>query len=164
MFDLFRSRDKAVRYLLGGLLGLVALSMVITLIPGYGSSTRSFEQILAEVDKEPITVHDLQLQVQQIVKNRQIPQEMLQMYIPQLLDQMIAERALAYQAKRMGFEVTEADTASAIRSMLTQLFPDGQFNKQIYEQFLSQQGMTIPEFESNIQKNLLLLRLRNIAL
>jgi peptidyl-prolyl cis-trans isomerase D len=164
MFDLFRSRDKAVRYLLGGLLGLVALSMVITLIPGYGSASRAPEQVVAEVGKEPITVREVQSTLQSMMRNKSVPPEMVQLYVPQLVDQMINERALAYEAKRMGFEVSEAETASAIRSVLTQLFPNGEFNRAIYERFLAEQGLTIPEFESNISKNLLLLKLRNLAL
>src|SRR3954447_983959 len=164
MFDLFRSRDKAVRYLLGGLLGLVALSMVITLIPGYDSATRAPEQVIAEVGSEPITVREVQATLQGMMRNKSIPPEMVQLYIPQLVDQMINERALAYQAKRMGFEVSEAETANAIRSVLSQLFPNGEFNKDVYERFLAEQGLTIGEFESNIAKNLLVLKLRNIAL
>jgi peptidyl-prolyl cis-trans isomerase D len=164
MFDLFRSRDKAVRYLLGALLGLVAFSMVITLIPGYGSQQAGSEQVLAEVGKETITVRQLQTTMQSVLRNKQIPPEMVQHYVPQLIDQMIAERAIAYQAERMGFRVSDADVALAIRSMLTQVFPNGEFNRDVYARFLGQQGMSIAEFERNVRTNLLLMKLQNIAL
>src|SRR5260370_40937373 len=103
MFDLFRSRDKAVRYLLGGFVGLVALSMVITLIPGYGSASRSPDEVVATVGGEKITVRQVQMQLQNMMRNKSVPPEMVTLYLPQLIDQMISENALAYQAGRMGF-------------------------------------------------------------
>jgi peptidyl-prolyl cis-trans isomerase D len=103
MFDLFRSRDKAVRYLLGVLLGIVALSMVVTLIPGYGGPAGAPEQVVAEIGKDQLTIRQVQQQIQNMVRNKTVPQEMVQHYVPQLIDQMITERAVAYQAERMGF-------------------------------------------------------------
>jgi peptidyl-prolyl cis-trans isomerase D len=54
--------------------------------------------------------------------------------------------------------------ARAIRSMLTQLFPTGEFNRDIYSRFLAQQGLTIGEFEHNVKTNLLLIQLQNVVL
>lgn len=166
MFDLFRSRDKAVRYLLGGVLGIVALSMVVTLIPGYGTPNTASEQVVAEVGREQITLRQVQSTVQNLMRNRQVTSEMIQLYVPQIVDQMISDRAIAYQAERMGFKVSDEDLARAIRSVLPQgvLSADGTVNRETYTRFLGQQGLTIEEFEKNIRQNLLLLRLQNIAL
>jgi peptidyl-prolyl cis-trans isomerase D len=163
MFDLFRSRDKAVRYLLGALLGLVALSLVITLIPGYGTPSAPREQVVAEIGGEALTVREVQSTLQSALRGRQIPPEMIQFYVPQFVDQMITERAVAYQAERMGFKVTDEELANAIRSMIAQYFP-GEVKQEEYARFLSQQGLSIQEFERNVRQNLLRLRLENIAL
>src|SRR4028118_88136 len=117
MFDLFRSRDKAVRYLLGTLLGVVALSMVITMIPGIGEPTTNDELVVAEVGRETITVREVQALMQNLIRTKRVPQEMVQHYVPQLIDQMITERAVAFQAERMGFRVTAEDVGNAIRCL-----------------------------------------------
>jgi peptidyl-prolyl cis-trans isomerase D len=166
MFDLFRSRDKAVRYILGGVLTLVALSMVVTLIPGFGSGSAggSEQTIVAEIGGDPLTVREVQTTLQAAMRDKPFPPEMIQIYIPQLVDQMISERALAYQAERMGFQVTDEDVARAIRTMIPMVFQDGRFNRDMYMEFLSRQNLSIPEFESNVKKNLLLLKLQNLAI
>jgi peptidyl-prolyl cis-trans isomerase D len=163
MFDLFRSRDKAVRYLLGALLGIVALSMVVTMIPGFGSQTADSEQVVAEVGRDKITAREVQALMQNLIRSRRVPPEMVQHYVPQLIDQMITERAVAFQAERMGFRVSEEDVANAIRSMLPQM-AGANFDRAAYVGYLQQQGLTVEEFERNIRSNLMLLKLQNIAL
>ena len=88
MFDLFRSRAKAVRILLGVLLGMVALSMLVYLIPGAGTTVGdSTDQVVAEIGKEAVTVPEIELQLRNVLQNRQLPREMVDSYVPQLVDQ-----------------------------------------------------------------------------
>jgi peptidyl-prolyl cis-trans isomerase D len=166
MFDLFRSRAKAVRYLLGALLMLVAISMVVTLIPGFVGASYAPENIIAEIGDDVLTAREVQMIIQQQLRNKAFPREMAGVYVPMIINQMIAERAVAYQAVRMGFRVSEADVALAVESMMPQLYQNGKFvGRDVYAQILSQQmNMTIPEFEENVRKQILLTRLENFVL
>ena len=165
MFELFRSRDKAVRYLLTALLCMVALSMITYLIPGGGSSSsNSPDPVIAEVGGEPITYREVMVGLQGAMRDKTFPPEMVQNYVPEFVNQMISERAMAYQAKSMGFIITDEDLAESIRAMLPQVFQGGQLNADAYRGFLQQQGYTVADFEANVRKQMMLTRLRNLAL
>ena len=128
MFDLFRSRDKAVRILLGGLLLLVGFSMLTYLVPNYNNGGPSgSDTVIAEVGKDSITLAEAQRLIQATVRGRQLPTEILPTYIPQMLDQMVTERAMVMEAERLGLQVSDAEVAEAIRQMVPSLFPDGKF-------------------------------------
>jgi len=167
MFDLFRSREKSVRYVLGFLLGLVALSMVITLVPGYSGLVgggNSNPQVIAEIGDETVTVTDVRRLLDREFRGNRIQRGMESIYIPMIVQQMVSERALAYQAKRMGFNLSEAELSEAIASLIPQLFDNGKFvGKDVYASFLAQQNMSIPEFESAVEKQALASKLLSLA-
>jgi peptidyl-prolyl cis-trans isomerase D len=165
MFDLFRSRDKAVRILLGALLLLVAFSMLTYLVPNYNNGTTSSDTVIAEVGKTTITLAETQRLIQSTLRSRQLPTEILPTYIPQMLDQMVTDRAMELEAARLGIQVSDADVAEAIRQLVPSLFPDGKFvGKEAYASMLAQQNMTIDQFESDLKRQVAISRLRDIAL
>jgi peptidyl-prolyl cis-trans isomerase D len=167
MFDLFRSRDKAVRIMLGAILGVVALSMVTYLIPGgwmgSGGSTTD-TNVVATVGDVTITAPEAQRVIGNMMRGRNLPPEILTVYAPQMINQLIGDRALAYEAKRLGFVATEQETAEAVRHALpTQLFKDGKLiSKDLYAQVLGEQGMTIEQFESDMAQQVTINRLRDM--
>ena len=165
MFDLFRSRDKAVRILLGGLLLMVAISMLAYLVPNYSNGTSSADMVLAEVGNDVITITDAQRLVQSAMRNRQLPPEILPNYVPQMVDQLITERAMAYEAERLGFQVSDADVADTIRQLVPSLFQDGKFvGKDAYANMLAAQNLTIEQFENDLKRQVLITRLRDVAM
>src|SRR5690348_5871972 len=104
MFDLFRSREKSVRILLGALLGVVGLSMLTYLIPSYNTGGGSDDVVVAQVGKDVITLPEVQRIVQNQLRGRQMPAEILPTFVPQMVDNLINERAMVYEAQRLGFE------------------------------------------------------------
>jgi peptidyl-prolyl cis-trans isomerase D len=166
MFDLFRSRDKAVRIMLGGLLLVVALSMLTYLVPSYNLGGGGSDQVVAEIGKDTITLPEVQQTVQVQMRGRQMPPALMPHYIPQIISSMVNERALAFEAKRLGFKVSNEDLAAAIRQTLAQqLWPGGKFaGNEAYAALLAQQNLTIPQFEEDMALQLLVAKMHDVAM
>jgi peptidyl-prolyl cis-trans isomerase D len=164
MFDLFRSRDKVVKIFLGGLLVVVALSMLTYLVPSYEQGSSQNGTVVAQVGDQKIMSTDIQRAVQRLTQGRSLPPELLPNYIPTIIDQEIDNRAIQYEAARQGFQVTDAQLRQTIAQIAPSLFPDGRFvGKQAYQQILAQQNTTIEEFEAGIRNEILAARLHDIA-
>lgn len=168
MFDLFRSRDKAVRILLAALLGLVGLSMVTYLIPGQGTTydtSPGSTQVLATVGKTDLTNQEVSKIVQKMTRDRQMPPELLSIYVPQIVQQMISDRALEYEAARLGMKVSPEETENAIFDTLPpELVKGGKVDSTILTAVLAQQGMTLPQLKIDTARQLLITRLKQMVI
>jgi peptidyl-prolyl cis-trans isomerase D len=147
MFNLFRSRQKAIRYLLGAMLMIVALSMITYLIPGYGSSTSRTsdgDSTLFQIGGDTVTAQDIQKKVDTYVRSNRVPADAITAYLPQMIDQIILERATVYEFQRMGLTVTDDEVLIGMISQFGQFFTNGQLSsKDQFEAALAQQGLTL---------------------
>ncbi len=163
MFNLFRSGDKLKKILLSAVLGAVTLSMLVYLIPGAGglSGGRNDDNVVAEIGSEVVTTRDVEAQIRNAFRGGQMPPDVAAAIVPQIVEQAITDRALAYEAKRLGFQVTDAELASEIRSM----GQVGNLSPQQYQMMIEQQTkMTVPEFEKSMRLNAYLQDVSNLAM
>lgn len=166
MFDLFRSRQKAVRYMLIGLLSVVALSMVTYLIPGFGSPTRSTTEdgTIADIGNTKLTAQEVGLAMQRLMQRGNLPPEMIDVYVPQVVDQMVQQRAIAYEFGRQGLTVSDDEVLVGLESDSPQMFKDGVLiSKDEFEQRLAAQGMTMQDAVDDMRRQLLIRKVQNVV-
>jgi peptidyl-prolyl cis-trans isomerase D len=165
MFDLFRSSDKVKKYVLGGLLTLVALSMVTYLIPNYNTGTTTSDNpVLAEVGGKKITALEAQQLFQKYSQGR-IPPDLLEVYLPQFVEQMVSERAALYEANRLGITATDDEALSSIVANYPQYFPNGSLaSKDQFEAALAQQGITLQDVVDEARDQVILRKMQSAVL
>lgn len=168
MFDLFRRKDTNLRIVLGVLLGLVALSMVVTLIPGFGSGGfggQTGEETVAKVCGEAVTGREVRLKVQQMLNRQPLPPDSAAIFIPQFVDQYVAVKGVACYAGEAGMGASDQDVALKIQKDVPALWQEGKFvGRQMYEQMLKQTGLTVAQFEDSMKKDIETQRLRTLIL
>src|SRR5579871_439406 len=161
MFDLFRSREKTKRVGLSILLGAVALSMLVYLIPSGAPLSSRQEEVVAEIGSDVLTARQIESQIRNFTQGRQISPEVMYAVLPQILEGAITDQALAYEAKRLGFEVSDAEVARELRA--SPQFAN--ISPREYQQYVERQfNLGVQEFENNFRTELYRQDVFNLAL
>jgi peptidyl-prolyl cis-trans isomerase D len=162
-----RNREAVKKYLLVFFLSIVSIGMVITLAPiPTGDTSRAESNVLASIGGSNITTTELQRSIQKRFRNS--PQadqsKMIPMVAGNVLDEMILQRALTIQARKMGIEVSDRELREALQSIpwLTQ---NGSFiGMDHYQDLIYQQtGMSVAEFEAELRNGLLQDKIRSVV-
>ena len=158
MFNLFRSREKAVRIMLGGILGVVALSMVMYLVPGYGlnNGTTTDDSVIAEVPGQKLTTQEAQ--------QRQFDPQRRSAIFPQYLQAKVANMAEVYEAARTGLTATDDEVLAGLMTANPSFFQNGVLtNKDQFIQFLASQGIALQDAIDEMRDQVLATKLENVV-
>ena len=167
MIRLLQSAGPTLKIILGGMLLIICASMVITLIPGYGSSLgigTPSRGVVAKIGDEEVSVDEVQRQAKLMIRQqfRNSPQAamMLPYFAGQAAEQLINEKAIVAEAHRMGLRVSDDELREELQhgQLGATLFPDGKFiGQEEYQNFAQRNEMTVPQFEE-LEKNYIVVR------
>ncbi len=157
MFNLFRSQKQAVKIFLGGLLMIVAVSMVITLIPGtLNTDVNPNDTVLAEVGGLEVTIQDVQARLRDYSQSGQIDAATLSFLGRQIVDNQIGDLVLLHEADELGLSVGEEELAMWLKQQLPFLFQNGAFGADQYRAFVTQRyGKSVPQYEEEVRRRLI---------
>lgn len=166
MIEIFQSRDTLVRIFMGLVIGVLGISMLMYLVPGMGGQQETSPDTVASVGGRSITTNDISKQLAQLERTGQhISKEMRGLYVRDTLDRLVDQRAIEYEAVRLGLQVTDQETAEQIRQLLPMAFAGGGVsNLENYAAEVQQRtNMSVPEFEEALHDSLLEQKLRRLV-
>ena len=162
------AKDKStlMKRIMFGAAGVVlGGSMLLYLVPQGPATGEVSTDTVAKVGDESVTVNDIRQQLNQIERNNQVPKQLESFYAQQILQNLVFQRELEYEAKRLGITVSDQERADRIRLYLPMAFSGGSFIGMDQYTALVQQRfqLTVPAFEELIRQGLLEEKFRKLV-
>ena len=157
MAGAFENQKTGVRILFGVIIGMLALSMLLYLVPQGPDSTQTSGDVVAKIGDQSITVSDISQRLNEIRQNNPIPHQLESLYANQILKQLVFQKEVEYEAKRLGISVSDQERADRIRQILPTAFNGNTFvGNDAYSQQVQQRfQMTVPAFEELIRSSMI---------
>jgi peptidyl-prolyl cis-trans isomerase D len=157
MAGAFDNQKTGVRILFGVIIGMLALSMLLYLVPQGPDSSQAPGDVVAKVGDQSITLSDINQRLSEIRQNNPIPHQLEGLYANQILKQLVFQKEVEYEARRLGISVSDQERADRIRQILPTAFNGDAFvgNEAYSQQVLQRFQMTVPAFEELIRSSMI---------
>jgi peptidyl-prolyl cis-trans isomerase D len=157
MFKSMERNKLGTRILLGVFVGMIGIGMLMYLVPGQAGSDITNADVVAQVDGQTVSRTDVQSQLQRIQGQGNIPAALLPLYAQQVVEQLVFEKELELEARRMGVTISDTELADRIKLLLPTAYENGQFvgSKSYGEQVQMRFQMGVDEFEELVRQSLI---------
>jgi peptidyl-prolyl cis-trans isomerase D len=152
------SRKTSMRILLGVVVLLLGGSMLLYLVPQTpGTGEASSTDIVAKVGDETVSAAEVRQQLSEIEQRNQVPKQLESLYARQILNQLIFQKEMEYEAKRLGIRVSGQEQADRIRQFLPTAYNGDTFvgRDRYAAEVQNRFQMSVPVFEELIRQGLL---------
>ncbi len=166
MIRFLQSGNKAAKYILGGFLIILAVSMVTYLIPGFMTSSNTTSQagVVANVAGEDIRSDDVSRMVQRQMQAQRVPDFYVPILAQQAVQYLVQQQEIRYEAGRLGLKAYDSEVRDELQNgPYKQIFyPGGKWiGQKQYVDFLAQNQLTPEIFEAQVRDEVLLNKLQN---
>ena len=150
------NKKTGVRILFGVVIGMLAVSMLLYLVPQGPNSAETSTDVVARVGDQTVTLAEVHQKLDDIRRNNNIPKQVEALYARQILDQLVFQKEVEYEAKRMGITVSEKERADRIRMYVPAAFNGDTFvGMDAYAREVQQRfQMSVPVFEDLVRTGL----------
>ncbi len=157
MLDAIREKKTGVKIMLGLVIGVLSAGMLLYLVPGPTGDEITSADVVAQVGDQTITTTDVQTQLNRIARNGQIPATLLPLYAQQVLEQLLFQKSLNYEAQRLGLRVTDDEHAERLRQLVPTAYSGDTFigMDRYTTEVETRYQMEVPEFETLVKDSLL---------
>lgn len=165
MAGAFDNQKTGVRILFGVFIGIIALSMLLYLVPQGTNTAESATDVLAKVGDQSVTTGEVRQQLDEIRRRNPIPPMLEGLYARNILNQLVFQKEIDYEAKRLGITVSDQERADRIKQYLPTAFNGDTFvgmdayTREVQTRF----QLTVPVFEDLVKQGLVEEKFRKLV-
>jgi peptidyl-prolyl cis-trans isomerase D len=153
------------RILLGAVVLVLAGGMLLYLVPSMPGTGDAAPDAVATVGDQTVSMAEVRQQLQEIQQRNQVPKQLESLYARQILNQLIFQKEIEYEAKRLSIHVSDQERADRIRQFLPTAYNGDTFvgMDRYAAEVQARFQMTVPVFEELIRQGLLQEKFRKLV-